>query len=462
VLQQVASVQEGRANAQGRESKARKEWGTFRTEALVLLERHGAYTSGQEFTPAQVELGLSQLLRRHSDATAASATRTGYREQIDAKGIALDDARLTEQLASAVLQKLAQAHGVDVGADLDELAERAGRASDPLGREAAALSLLNAGIDPGTDPTHVISRLQDESDIAVHQARDAAKRLDDEARAVENTGRDKRTTAFDTLKALEGTAGAADAEAEVMARQSEVVRLTEEWAVLSLQRQLLAHVLAGFGNDDSRPLLDRAGEILDRLTDGRWVALRAEEDATGRRLRVLRADNDPKGTAELSEGTADQVFLALRLAAVAELHLERLTAGERAIPLVLDDVLVTFDDDRTADALEILRDLSPGLQVVVFTHHLRVAEAAKALDGVTVSHLPAPAPIIGALEGEQVRAHAQAGAVALEAGHEQQPPADDVPSAADVRQWAREQGLEVTQRGRVAPELVAKYQQAHR
>ncbi len=293
------------------------------------------------------------------------------------------------------------------------------------------------------------------------QARDVAEDLDDEARLAENIVREKRTAAHIALNELETAAGAADAEAEVIARQAEVARLTEEWAVLSLQRRLLEKVLAGYGSDDARPLLDRAGQILDRLTGGRWVALRAEEDANTRRLRVLRADNDPKGTAELSEGTADQVFLALRLAAVAELHAERLAAGEQALPLVLDDVLMAFDDDRTADALEILRDLAPGLQVIVFTHHQRVADAAAGLDGVPVSTLPAPAPIAGALAGEEVRAHAQEGAMALNAKEERPSrAAGDVDQAA-VRKWAQEQGLEVGARGRVSPAIMEQYLQAH-
>ncbi len=462
VLELVASIQVDRVNAQDRDEKARNAWRSFCAEAVDLLARHGAHEAEQPITPAQVELGLSQLVRRHSAATAASASRRGYQEQIDAKGIALDDAEHTARRAAVIVQRLADDHGVEPGPGLDELADRAERASDPLAREADALRGLTAGVDQGSKVADVVARLEGQDEVTAAQCRATAKGLDDEARSAADMVRERRTTARDVLIALETAAGAADAEAEVMARQAEVARLAEAWAVLALQRRLLEKVLAGFGGEDTRPLLDRAGQILDRLTGGRWVALRAEEDATTRRLRVLRADNDPKGTAELSEGTADQVFLALRLAAVAELHAERLAAGEPALPLVLDDVLMAFDDDRTADALGILRDLAPGLQVIVFTHHQRVADAATAIDGVVVSALPSPAPIAGALAGEQVRMHAQAGARALRPGTERALRAGGDVDPGAVRTWALEQGIEVNARGRVPQAIVDRYLQATR
>ena len=457
VLGQIAEVRADRAAAQVREAQGRSAWEAFRAEALDLLERHGAQPQDGSLTPARVQDGLEQLAERLHRATGAAATRTGYRERIDATTVALDEARRTTEHAAAVLQRLAEGHGVEPGPDLDELADRAERAADPLARETAALRDLTSGLDAGSSVAHVILRLDGQGEVTVAQALAEAEERDREAREAADGIRERRATARERLIQLEAAGGAADAEAEVIARQAEVARLTEAWAVLALQRRLLEKVLESMGGDDTRPLLDRAGQILDRLTGGRWVALRAEEDANTRRLMVVRADANRLGTAELSEGTADQVFLALRLAAVAELHAERIAGGQPALPLVLDDVLIAFDDDRTAVALAILRDLAPGLQVIVFTHHRRVADAAARLDGVVVCELPSPAPVAGALDGEQVRAHAQDGAVAIDASREDDGAAVD---AAAVRRWAQEQGLPIKDKGRVPRPIVDAYLQA--
>ena len=74
----------------------------------------------------------------------------------------------------------------------------------------------------------------------------------------------------------------------------------------------------------------------------------------------------------MSEGTRDQLYLALRLAAL-ELHLAR----NVALPFVADDLLVNFDDRRAAAALGCLADLSEHTQVLYFTHHRHLLDLAR-------------------------------------------------------------------------------------
>ncbi|WP_220187977.1 ATP-binding protein, partial [Pseudonocardia pini] len=92
-------------------------------------------------------------------------------------------------------------------------------------------------------------------------------------------------------------------------------------------------------------------------------------------------------------GTADQVFLALRLAGIRQLQAERRAAGLPAVPVVLDDVLMTFDDARAAAALTVLADLAAEWQVLLFTHHEHLAPLARRAGDVTVIDLGAPAPL---------------------------------------------------------------------
>lgn len=74
----------------------------------------------------------------------------------------------------------------------------------------------------------------------------------------------------------------------------------------------------------------------------------------------------------MSDGTRDQLYLALRLA-VIERHLE---AGQR-LPLVVDDLLLHFDDERARQALVVLAELGCRTQVLFFTHHRHLVELAR-------------------------------------------------------------------------------------
>ncbi|MCV7314962.1 AAA family ATPase [Mycolicibacillus parakoreensis] len=405
VFEEIEVVQSRRVEARDRDAQARRRWETFLTEAVTLMERHGVLDETPSSAGA-VEQGLTTLAGRLTTATAAAAKRTAYQEQIEQKDAERTDAQQAHHRATESLRQLAETYSVGVGPDLDVLAERAARASDPAAREAAARRGIEHGLDPGSDLAGVLDRLADDDRVSVDHAVDEAAADHEEARDVAESIGEQYTIARDRLAVLEDAGGAADAEAEVAVHQANVAQLAESWAILTLQRHLLEAVLAGMGCDDTRPLLDHAGRMLERLTEGRWVALHAHDDGGSRQLKVIRADAQRFGTSALSEGTRDQVFLALRLAAVAELHNERVVAGEPALPLVLDDVLMAFDETRMIGALNILVDLAPRLQVIVFTHHRHVADAAAGIDRITVSELPEAARIDDPLDAELVRAQA--------------------------------------------------------
>lgn len=461
VLDEIRAARASRSKFQDREAEARRAWETFSAEAIEIVQRHGVTEKGQSVTPALIEQGLTKLVRQLNDATKAATKRGTYRDQISELVANREEAKQDGQEASEALGRLAEAHGGAGSEDLDLLAGRAERAAGPLDREADARRMVESGLDPGSDPASVIDRLSQHDQDSVEQDLVQAQQDVDAAQKEAEHYLSEQTSARDQLAELENAASAADIEAEVASRQAEVARLTEDWAILALQRKLLDAVLAGLASADTRPLLDHAGRILEKLTGGLWAALRADDTGGSRTLSVIRGDGESFSTSKLSEGTADQVFLALRLAAVAELHTERVAAGEHALPLVLDDVLMAFDESRTASALEVLADLAHGLQVIVFTHHTFVADAAAELEQVTVSRLPEPAAITDPLDGGLLRAQAQRGSGPSAPDSAASPAASRKAGKQEVREWLRKQGIEVADKGRVPKEYTDMYRAAH-
>ena len=115
--------------------------------------------------------------------------------------------------------------------------------------------------------------------------------------------------------------------------------------------------------ENSPGLLKRASENLETLTGGAYVGLQI---GGGKETLIVKtAQQKLLKTAELSDGTHDQVWLALRLAVIAEqAHLSTLR-----LPVILDDALVQFDDSRTTAAFTLLKKLSEQVQIIVMTHH---------------------------------------------------------------------------------------------
>ena len=74
----------------------------------------------------------------------------------------------------------------------------------------------------------------------------------------------------------------------------------------------------------------------------------------------------------MSEGTRDQLHLALRLAS-----LEKYLQHNEPMPLIVDDILINFDDDRAEATLKVFEDLAGTTQVIFFTHHKHLLELAR-------------------------------------------------------------------------------------
>jgi len=109
----------------------------------------------------------------------------------------------------------------------------------------------------------------------------------------------------------------------------------------------------------------RAGEIMHKITDGRYkkVALRRDFKTT-----VSESESNMSHTGlEVSIGTRDQMYFALRMALLDMIEEEGFS-----IPVILDDAFAYYDDDRVRSALEFLSGLDR--QVIVFTCHSREAE----------------------------------------------------------------------------------------
>jgi uncharacterized protein YhaN len=176
------------------------------------------------------------------------------------------------------------------------------------------------------------------------------------------------------FEAIDGEAHAADIKEELESILARIRRDAESYARIRLARALLDRGIRRFREKAHGPLLAKAEAYFALLTGRNYLNLVVDFEDNRQVLAAERSDGRRLFVEEMSEGTADQLYLALRLAAI-ELGLE---AGN-PVPIVLDDVLLAFDDRRAGHALEALASLGEKTQVLLFTHHrhlVRIAEAA--------------------------------------------------------------------------------------
>jgi uncharacterized protein YhaN len=180
------------------------------------------------------------------------------------------------------------------------------------------------------------------------------------------------------------SSAAADAAEEAEAHLARVRDLASRWARARIASVVLEREIERYRERHQGPVLARASAVCARLTRGSVAALRAGfDDDDEPVLRCVREGGREVGVEALSDGTRDQLYLALRLAT-----LERHASTSTPMPLVVDDVLIHFDDERAGAALEALAELGAHTQVLFFTHHARLVEIARAVcpEGAVAFH----------------------------------------------------------------------------
>ena len=177
------------------------------------------------------------------------------------------------------------------------------------------------------------------------------------------------------LQAMDGGSRAAQAADRAEAVRAALVGQVEQYARTRLAAAVLREAIDRYRQRHQDPVLSRASELFAELTLGSFVGLRTEIADDGQPLLVgVRAATAAHvGVEGMSEGTCDQLYLALRLAS-----LEQCLATREPVPLVIDDLLINFDNARAAATLEVLARLAQRTQVILFTHHLHLLELAGA------------------------------------------------------------------------------------
>ncbi len=158
-----------------------------------------------------------------------------------------------------------------------------------------------------------------------------------------------------------GKAQSLGQEEAIRARLDGVIRrigrLEETYKALEMAQDTLFQATTSLQRRFAPRISKRAQELFGKLTQGRYTRLALGDDLS---MRVSSEDEDTLYEAFWrSDGTVDQLYLALRLAVAAELTPDS--------PLVLDDALVRFDDTRLAQALALLRQEADSRQVILFT-----------------------------------------------------------------------------------------------
>lgn len=146
-------------------------------------------------------------------------------------------------------------------------------------------------------------------------------------------------------------------QSRIEACRARLQELERYYTALSYAQNALEEAMERLHRRFAPRITRRAQQLLQRLTQGRYDQLYWSQELS--LTAAARDESVQRSSLWRSDGTADQMYLALRIAVW-----EELTPG---VPLILDDALVRFDEGRLAATRQVLSELAQTHQVIVFT-----------------------------------------------------------------------------------------------
>lgn len=325
-------------------------------EPLIAEVRiqHQAYREDRELRTQVAQLSSAIGIRAIDIERAIAAVRAveSERDRLLAEAGAVDDADFHERaatfserqrLASIVTEAerdLVNVIGLDAAAEALRMELAAGR-----------LSEWKQGV---ADAENRLRELREVRDDALIQERRARADRD----------------------ALEASGDVATAELECQTAIRELTDVVRRWQSIVLARELVQRTLNDYIRDRQPEVLEASSPMFCAVTGNRYQSV--VQDQAGEGVLVMDAQGGVRGVDALSTGTAQQLYLAMRLALADEFE----KAGTD-LPLVLDDVLVNFDPSRAKAMAEVLVEYARHKQVFLFTCHPETRDALLAADPST-------------------------------------------------------------------------------
>jgi len=332
-----------------------------------------------------------ELARRLRTAQADAQKRTTLTQQRQREQASLDTAETHLEQARVCLERLCKEAGC---ADFDSLPEAERRSQNRARLEGdrtaceEQLMVAAAGADLTTFAAEAEQADPDSLDAKIEELEIRIATHEEELRRLDQTIGAERGE-LERMDGSDRAAETAEKSQTLLARlQGDVAR----YATLKLASAVMNRGIERYREKNQGPILARAGVLFAGMTGGSFARLQIDDDGEGRSvLKGVRPDGRLVTVDGMSDGSHDQLYLALRLAS-----LESWLQSHEPIPFVVDDILLNFDDGRATAALQALVELSHRTQVLFFTHHRHIVDLANA-------HLPRQDVFVHELPGPRTR-----------------------------------------------------------
>lgn len=349
---------------------------------IGIFERAVAEAAAElapDLTDSDADAAVVELDRRREEALKLNRQHRELTEAVAERRRKIDELEEDRKAAWASVQPLLEVAGVE---DVEELREAIER-SDRLRTLNEKLAGVMETLDQQGDGLAIEVIEEECRDVDIDEARVREEAAEAELKVLGEQLEEAivaRTEARKIFEAIGGDDAAARAAADCEEALAAMQDAAERYVRVRTSGMLLRWAVDRYRKEKQGPLLKRAGELFRVLTRNSFERLEVRfDERETMHLTGVRPDGEVVAVPGLSTGTEDQLFLALRIAAV-----EDYLARAVALPFVADDLFINFDPERSAAGFDVLGQLAERTQVLFYTHHPHLVELARETLGVDV------------------------------------------------------------------------------
>ncbi len=316
---------------------------------------------------------VDQLAGAVKNALQQAERKTGWEQQQKETQKRLQEWREKQRKAERMLRPLLLAANAANTAELGAAIHTQQTAEAKRKRIAELQTeILNNGDGRSLADLLVAAETAHPGELA-EQSAELQNRITEITTQIETKSAEKATAAAHLATISGGNADAALAAAELEEARATMELEAEAYLRKRAQAVMLRLAIQKYQEERQGPLLKRASELFAVLTLGRYERLCADyDDSNTPHLLGQLTNGSTTPIQAMSEGTLDQVYLALRLAAM-----EEMVENGAQLPFLADDLFINFDDERAGAGLRVLQKLACRTQVLFFTHHRHLLEVAE-------------------------------------------------------------------------------------
>jgi len=330
-------------------------------------------TVAEELAALPVDQAAVELNARLNRARAKQTKLQAFEKQLSKEQKRDNQANKEMSRIKTLLKGMCEEAGCKSYEDFPEAerrSEKRGQIESDLKSLDEQLLKLSAGDTIDDFVKEALNEDPDGIDAEIERLAEKIDKLTDEKSDQDQAIGSERTE----LSKMDGSAQAADIAEQTQMLLGRLENDVEKYARLRIASFVLKQAIERYREKNQAPILKRANSFFAQMTRGSFEGVRADFDDNGQPVLVgvRPGGKEVVGVEGMSEGTADQLYLVLRLAGLEE-YLEQ----NEPIPFIVDDILIKFDDDRAVAALKALARLSTRTQVIFFTHHRHMVELAE-------------------------------------------------------------------------------------